>query len=178
MWRGDAEKARADPRLVDLRSRMLQGIARMVELWSIDGEVADVRLLESAVNCAHIETDPISLRSPPQEISRLLKSMTTSTTSPTLLSLEAEPLLRLVASAAERNLNGVWLSLAEILVGRLAPPPGFGVTGDLGSQKAQMLVREVAGSMIWAGASSLSAGAEVMSSVSPSRRLLAASRRG
>ncbi|KAL7414593.1 armadillo-type protein [Mrakia frigida] len=139
MFRGDAEKARADPRLVELRTRMLEGIARMVELWSTDGEVAD-------------------------EISRLLKSMTTSTTSPTLLSLDSEPLIRLVASAAERNLNGVWLSLAEILVGRLAPPPGFGISNDAGSQKAQRLVREVAGSMIWAGANVLSAGPEVMTS--------------
>ena len=42
MFRGDDAKARQDPRLVELRSRMLEGIARVVELWSLDGEVADV----------------------------------------------------------------------------------------------------------------------------------------
>ena len=94
-----------------------------------------------------------------------MKAMTTSTTSPTLLSLDSEPLIRLVARAAERNLNGVWLSLADILVGRLAPPPGFGAGIDSGSLKAQVLVREVAGSMIWAGAHVLGAGPEVMTAV-------------
>lgn len=172
MFRGDEDKARRDPRLVELRSRMLEGIGRIVELWSLDGEVADVSLFTRSLAPPCTTRSALTSRSflgPPilQETSRLVKAMTTSTTSPTLLSLDSEPLIRLVARAAERNLTGVWLSLAEILVGRLAPPPGFGAGADSGSLDAQTLVREVAGSMIWAGANILGTGpgTEIMTSV-------------
>lgn len=102
-------------------------------------------------------------------MSRFFKAMSTATTSPTLISLEADPLLRLVARASERNLNGVWLLLGETLVGRLAPPPGFQISMDGDSQRTQALVREVAQVLITGAAQVLAGGLEAMESVSSTR---------
>ena len=53
MFRGDDDKARRNPRLVELRARMLEGIGRVVELWSLDGEVTDVSGPSSSLITSH-----------------------------------------------------------------------------------------------------------------------------
>lgn len=89
--------------------------------------------------------------------------MTSSLESPTLLSLDAEPLLRLIAGTAQRNLNGIWLSLAETLVGRLSAPVGLSAPSKAYDQPAvEALVRDVAGVMITAGVGLLREGLEAM----------------
>lgn len=42
--KGETWQARMDPRLLDVRQRMLNAVASMVELWSSDSEVVDVRM--------------------------------------------------------------------------------------------------------------------------------------
>ncbi|CED84264.1 Nuclear transport receptor LGL2 (importin beta superfamily) [Phaffia rhodozyma] len=131
-------QARSAPELVELRERLLRITARVIEIWSTDSEVAD-------------------------SLSSFLKAMTTSLSSPTLLSLDAEPLIRLIAGAAQRNINGIWLSLGESLIGRLLPPPGLDPSAGGYNQAAmEVLVRDVAGVMVRAGLDVLRDGLDAM----------------
>lgn len=94
--------------------------------------------------------------------------MSANVTSPTLLSIESEPLVQLIAGAAFQNLNGVWLSLAETFVLRLAPsnllskrPPNYDPQATLN------IVREATVVLVKAGAAALATGADAMHAVSP-----------
>lgn len=87
-------------------------------------------------------------------MSRFIRALTTSTSTPTLLSLSPAPVLILIARVSQTSLNSVWLSLAETLIGRLAPTPGLLGSGNghaSSQQSDEALVREVSASMIQRG---------------------------
>jgi hypothetical protein len=91
-----------------------------------------------------------------QSISTLLRSLTPPqqvSSPPSLLALDPEPLLHLTASAARLSLSSIWLSLAETLLGRLAPPMGFADAFSPESQRVQGLVREVSTVLLMSGVS-------------------------
>lgn len=85
--------ARADPSMVALRQRTEGAISGVVQVWNGDAEVADA-------------------------ISSLLKQATLST-SETLVSLSALPLLSLVCAACEQSPSALWMSLASTLTLRI-----------------------------------------------------------
>lgn len=85
--------ARADPGMIALRQRTEQAISGVVQVWNGDGEVADA-------------------------ISSLLKQATLSSTE-TLVSLSALPLLALVCAACERSPSALWMQLASTLTLRI-----------------------------------------------------------
>lgn len=75
--------------------------------------------------------------------------------------------MQLIAGAAFQNLNGVWLSLAETFVLRLAPsnllskrPPNYDPQATLN------IVREATVVLVKAGAAALATGADAMHAVS------------
>ncbi|KAL0952434.1 hypothetical protein HGRIS_006706 [Hohenbuehelia grisea] len=94
------QQARADPRMVKLRDDIFAGIRTVMEVWSVDAEV----------NTA---------------LSDLLKSITALPADLTLISLSPGPLLEQVCLAAQRRLNGIWLTLAGMLIAQLNPPPAL-----------------------------------------------------
>lgn len=100
-----------------------------------------------------------------QSISTFLRALTPpqTTASPSLLSLDPEPLLQIIASAARQHLSSVWLSLAETLVGRLAPPLGFSDSFGPEAQRTQGLVREISGVLLRSGIDALREGEDKMS---------------
>ncbi|KAI0076848.1 ARM repeat-containing protein [Panus rudis PR-1116 ss-1] len=91
------QQARNDPRVVRLREAILDAICRTVDLWSTDASISSA-------------------------LSDLFKAITALPTDVTLITLPAAPLLELVCTAAQRELNGVWLSLANMLITQLDPP--------------------------------------------------------
>lgn len=94
------ETARSDPRLQRLRDSVLQSVSAAMEIWSSDTEMANT-------------------------LSSFVKAMTASASSQTIVSLASVPLLRAITTAAEKGINGLWLSLATTLIFRLAPAPGL-----------------------------------------------------
>ncbi|KAI9431177.1 ARM repeat-containing protein [Lactarius indigo] len=94
------QRARDDIRVVRLREEMLRAIQGAVELWSTDAEVSEA-------------------------LSDLFKSITALSADATLISLPPGPLLELVCRAAQRQLTGVWLALANMLVIQLDPPAPY-----------------------------------------------------
>lgn len=92
--------ARDDPRLQRLRENMLQSVSAVMEIWSADTEMATT-------------------------LSGFVKAVTASASSQTIVSLASVPLLRAITTAAQKGINGLWLSLATTLIFRLAPAPGL-----------------------------------------------------
>lgn len=86
-------RARADPGMTALRQQTEQAISAVVQVWNGDSEVADA-------------------------ISSLLKQATLSSTA-TLISLSAMPLLTLVCAACECQPSALWMSLASTLTLRI-----------------------------------------------------------
>ncbi|KAG6844170.1 hypothetical protein H0H87_009289 [Tephrocybe sp. NHM501043] len=92
------ERARDDPRTVNLRRYISETLDAVVRLWSTDAGISTA-------------------------LSELFKSITCLPGDTTLISLSAGPLLGLVCLAAQRQLTAAWLSLAAILIAQLNPPP-------------------------------------------------------
>ncbi|CCM04086.1 uncharacterized protein FIBRA_06245 [Fibroporia radiculosa] len=89
--------AREDPRMVKLRDAILDGIRRIVGLWSTDASVCDA-------------------------LSEVFKAITSLPSDVTLLSLPPGPLLEVICLASQKQLTAVWLSLATMLIIQLDPP--------------------------------------------------------
>lgn len=84
-------------------------------------------------------------------------------TNPTLLSIDSESLIQLIASAAAHHINGVWLSLAETFVNRLAPSGLLAKRRTPAEYAATVAtVREATAVLVSAGAGALAAGADAM----------------
>jgi hypothetical protein len=89
--------------------------------------------------------------------------MSASMANPTILSIESEPLVRLIASAAAHHVNGVWLSLAETFVNRLAPAGLLAKRRQPADPAATLAtVREATAVLVGAGAGALATGADAM----------------
>jgi hypothetical protein len=80
-------------------------------------------------------------------ISDLFKSITALPSDATLLSLEPATLLELACAAANRQLTAVWISLSEILIFLLDPPPILTLKSSPGETE-RSLVAEAAQSLI------------------------------
>ncbi|KAH9912340.1 ARM repeat-containing protein [Epithele typhae] len=89
--------AREDPRVLKLREAILEGVRRLVDMWSTDATVSDA-------------------------LSDLFKAITALPSDVTLISLPAPPLLELVCVAAQKQLTAVWLTLTTMLIIQLNPP--------------------------------------------------------
>ncbi|KAG6853078.1 hypothetical protein C0991_007008 [Blastosporella zonata] len=94
------ERAREDPRAVNLRRYISETLDGVVRLWSTDAGISTA-------------------------LSELFKSITCLPGDTTLISLSAGPLLGLVCLASQRQLTAAWLSLAAILIAQLNPPPSL-----------------------------------------------------
>lgn len=94
------EAVRQDPRLVELRDAILTHSTAAMEIWSSDSEMAST-------------------------LSSFVKAMTASVSSQTLISVPSVPLLQAITGAAQKGINGLWLSLSSTLIFRLAPAPGL-----------------------------------------------------
>ncbi|KIK52851.1 hypothetical protein GYMLUDRAFT_179628 [Collybiopsis luxurians FD-317 M1] len=91
------ETARQDPRMIQLRDRILSAIRGCVEMFH-DAEIA-------------------------QELNDLVKSITSLPSDATLITLPAPPLLEIVCFALQRQPTASWLTLAGILINQLSLPP-------------------------------------------------------
>ncbi|KAG8926042.1 hypothetical protein FRC01_009412 [Tulasnella sp. 417] len=88
------DQARQDPRMVELRNKIIQVLTLAMSIWSADAEVGDA-------------------------VSDLIKAITSLPSDNTLLSLPPGPVLELVCAAAQRQTTAVWLSLATMLTTQL-----------------------------------------------------------
>ncbi|KIO27349.1 hypothetical protein M407DRAFT_73314 [Tulasnella calospora MUT 4182] len=88
------EQARQDPRMMELRNKIIQVLTLAMSIWSADAEVGDA-------------------------VSDLIKAITSLPSDNTLLSLPPGPVLELVCLAAQRQTTAVWLSLATMLTTQL-----------------------------------------------------------
>ncbi|KAG8960035.1 hypothetical protein FRC05_007133 [Tulasnella sp. 425] len=88
------EQAREDPRMTELRNKIIQVLTLAMSIWSADAEVGDA-------------------------VSDLIKAITSLPSDNTLLSLPPGPVLELVCAAAQRQTTAVWLSLATMLTTQL-----------------------------------------------------------
>ncbi|KAG8960312.1 hypothetical protein FRC00_000674 [Tulasnella sp. 408] len=88
------EQARRDPRMMELRNKIIQVLTLAMSIWSADAEVGDA-------------------------VSDLIKAITSLPSDNTLLSLPPGPVLELVCAAAQRQTTAVWLSLATMLTTQL-----------------------------------------------------------
>ncbi|KAG6908732.1 hypothetical protein DXG01_003577 [Tephrocybe rancida] len=94
------ERAREDPRTVNLRRYILDTLEVVVRVWSTDAGISTA-------------------------LSELFKSITCLPGDTTIITLSAGPLLGLVCLASQRQLTAAWLSLAAILIAQLNPPPSL-----------------------------------------------------
>ncbi|KAG9019808.1 hypothetical protein FRB90_005956 [Tulasnella sp. 427] len=88
------EQARMDPRMTELRSKIIHVLTLAMSIWSADAEVGDA-------------------------VSDLIKAITSLPSDNTLLSLPPGPVLELVCLAAQRQTTAVWLTLATMLTTQL-----------------------------------------------------------
>ncbi|KAJ7653619.1 hypothetical protein DFH06DRAFT_1474761 [Mycena polygramma] len=124
--------AREDPRTGAMRAALFDAIAQVAELWSADAEVG-------------------------QALSELFKAITALPADVTLLSLPAAPLLGVVCRAAGRQLTGVWLALATILIAQLNPPPLILTLKSGPTEEAEAAVRQAVGGLVTSALSVLGA---------------------
>ncbi|KAJ6485347.1 hypothetical protein C8R47DRAFT_1321195 [Mycena vitilis] len=124
--------ARGDPRTGAMRAALFDAIAQVAELWSADAEVG-------------------------QALSELFKAITALPADVTLLSLPAAPLLGVVCRAAGRQLTGVWLALATILIAQLNPPPLILTLKSGPTEEAEAAVRQAVGGLVTSALSVLGA---------------------
>ncbi|KAJ7661997.1 hypothetical protein DFH06DRAFT_363441 [Mycena polygramma] len=124
--------AREDPRTGAMRAALFDAIAQVAELWSADAEVG-------------------------QALSELFKAITALPADVTLLSLPAAPLLGVVCGAAGRQLTGVWLALATILIAQLNPPPLILTLKSGPTEEAEAAVRQAVGGLVTSALSVLGA---------------------
>ncbi|KAF5368680.1 hypothetical protein D9757_010224 [Collybiopsis confluens] len=90
------EMARQDPRMIQLRDRILSAVRSCVEMFH-DAEIA-------------------------QELNDLVKSITSLPSDATLITLPAPPLLEIVCFALQRQATASWLTLTGILINQLSLP--------------------------------------------------------
>lgn len=125
-------------RMVHLRQRILDTITGVAHGWGTDLETATA-------------------------LAEFLKAMSANVASSTLLSIESEALVRLIAAAAAQHVNAVWLSLAETFVNRIAPSPLLSKRpADYDPAAAVNTVRDATGLLVHAGAAALAQGADAM----------------
>ncbi|KAG8982393.1 hypothetical protein FRB93_008149 [Tulasnella sp. JGI-2019a] len=87
---------RANPLMLELRTRITGVLGIAINIWAADAEVCEA-------------------------LSELIKSMTSLPGENTLLSLPPGPVLELICVAAQRQVTAVWLSLAQMLTQQLNP---------------------------------------------------------
>ncbi|KAJ9120790.1 hypothetical protein QFC22_002724 [Naganishia vaughanmartiniae] len=105
------EEVRLDSGLQHVRSRILQCVSRVMDIWSQDTEMAIV-------------------------LSAFTKAITASPSLQTLVSLPPSPLLSMIGCAAGKSYSPLWPSIATSLIFRMAPSPIFRRKTQPGSREA------------------------------------------
>lgn len=122
------EVTRNDPRLQQVRNRILHGVSRVMDTWSHDTEMATVSLKR------HLSSFCSMNIFPDQVLSAFTKAITASPSLQTLISLPPSPLLYMIGSASQKSYSALWPSIASALIFRLAPSPFFRPKIEPGSQ--------------------------------------------
>ncbi|KAG6828197.1 hypothetical protein H0H92_008816 [Tricholoma furcatifolium] len=117
------ERAREDPRAVNLRKYISNTLEGVLSVWCTDAGISAV----CSFSCLVI-VDLMHLFC--QSLSDLFKSITCLPGDMTLISLPAGPLLALVCHAAQQQLTAAWLSLCVTLIAQLNPPPSL-ISGEI-----------------------------------------------
>lgn len=121
------EATRNDPRLQQVRNRILHAVSRVMDTWSQDTEMATVSLIALVAIVPNEHAFD-------QVLSAFTKAITASPSLQTLISLPPSPLLYMIGSASQKSYSALWPSIASALIFRLAPSPFFRRKIEPGSQ--------------------------------------------